>query len=231
MLKEFVLQTAVNLILAIIPPVLGYGLGRTPPGRIRVGTVALGLVWLAFLPNTTYLITEWRHFLFDEPFTTWREGGQFDRSGMFMTAVAGFLYMGYASFGILAFALALRPVERLFRQRGWRLFPWTPILFFLVSLGVYIGLIDRLNSWDVFHPDRVCFRCLGALSRPRSVLGITGFAVFLWLAYEAVDLWFDGLIERWNHYLGTRRLANRRSTSTTNAAEMSKTRDQPANRE
>lgn len=226
MLTEFLNQTAVNLVLAVIPPVLGHLLGRTPAGRVGVGTVVLGIVWLAFLPNTTYLVTEWRHFLFDEPFTTWREGGQLDRAGMFMTAVAGFLYMGYACFGMLTFALALRPVERLFSRRRWRVFPWGPILFFLVSLGVYIGMIDRLNSWDIFRPDRVWSRCIAALSRPRSILGITGFAIFLWLAYEAVDLWLDGLIERWNRFR-----ASRRSTSTTSAIEKSASRDQPAQRE
>jgi uncharacterized membrane protein len=230
MLSEFINQTAINLVLAVIPPVLAYRLGRARE-RIGPGTVVLGLVWLAFLPNTTYLLTEWRHFLFDEPFTTWREGGQRDRAGMFMTAVAGFLYMGYACFGMLAFALSLRPVERLFRRRGWRLFPWAPILFFDVSVGVYIGLIDRLNSWDLLDPVRVLSAGVSALTRPRSVLGITGFAVFLWAAYEAVDLWLDGVADRWARFRENRRLASLRSTSTTSAAPASEGRDQPATRE
>lgn len=226
MLVEFLKNTAWNLGLAAIPPIVGALLGRTPPGRLRPATFALFGIWLAFLPNTTYLVTEWRHFLFDEPFTTWREGGQADRLGMFMTAVAACCYMGYSLAGLVTFALAVRPVERLFRRRGWRTFPSAPIVFFLVSLGVYVGLIDRLNSWDVVRPGVVLDRCLGAVARPRSLLGITGFAVFLWLAYEGVDLWFDALVARWN-----RLRARMRARSTSSAAPPSASRDQRAIRE
>ena len=226
MLKEFFSQTTVNLVLAAIPTLCGYFLGRTPPGRLRAGTIALGIVWLLFLPNTTYLVTQWRHFLFDEPFTLWRAGGQADRAGMFMTAVAGVLYVGYTLLGVLTFTLALRPVERLFRARGQRLFPWAPLLFLLVSLGVYIGLIDRLNSWDVVNPARVLARCASALSRPRSLLGIAAFAVFHWLAYLTVGYALDGYAAAW------RRLrANRRQTSTTSAASPIEPRTPPAIRE
>ena len=226
MLKEFFSQTALNLVLAAIPPLCGHFLGRTPPGRLRAGTLVLGVVWLVFLPNTTYLVTEWRHFLFDEPFTTWRAGGQADRTGMFMTAVAGVLYAGYTLLGALTFTLALRPVERRLRARGVRLFPWAPILFFLVSLGVYVGLFDRLSSWDVVNPGRVLACGLGALSRPLGLLGITAFAVILWLAYVTIGYALDGYAAAWR-----RRRASRRQTSTTSAASPTPPRTPPAIRE
>jgi uncharacterized membrane protein len=226
MLTEFLFQTTVNLVLAAIPPLLGYFLGRTPAGRIRAGTIVLGVLWLLFLPNTTYLVTQWRHFLFDEPFTYWRSGGQANRPAMFMTAVAGTLYVGYTLLGVLTFTLALRPVERLFRARGLRLFPLAPILFFLVSLGVYIGLMDRLNSWDVVDPRRVLERCVRAVSHPLALLGITAFAVFHWIAYLPVGYALDGYAAAW------RRLrASRRPTSTTSAANASDPRTPPAIRE
>jgi len=226
MLKEFFSQTAVNLALAAVPPIVGFFLGRTPPGRLRPGTLLLGVVWLAFLPNTTYLVTQWRHFLFDEPFTSWRAGGQADRAGMFLTAVAGTLYVGYTLLGVLTFTLALRPVERQLRARGHRLLPWAPVLCFVVALGVYVGLIDRLNSWDVVHPARVVERAAHALARPRSLLGITAFAAFHWLAYVTTGYVLDGYAAAWR-----RMRARRRQASTTSAASASAPRTPPAIRE
>ena len=61
-----------NVFLAAIPVVAGYALSLgasrfTIKRRIIPWLVWLPLlaVWFAFLPNTCYLLTEWRHFLMD----------------------------------------------------------------------------------------------------------------------------------------------------------------------
>lgn len=226
MLTEFLSQTAMNLALATISPACGLLLDRLPPARMRAGALALGFVWLVFLPNTTYLVTEWRHFLYDEPFTTWRAGGQADRGGMLMTALAGALYTGYTLFGVVAFTVALRPVARRWRALGHRPARWAPPLFLLVSLGVYVGLVDRLNSWDVLAPGRVLACCANALARPRALLAIVAFAAFHALAYVSTGFALDGYAAAW------RRLrASRRTTSTTSAASPIAPRSPPAIRE
>ena len=58
-----------NVFLAVIPVGLAYTIrllvnqdGTIRP-MLRAPVLLLWLVWLAFLPNTCYLLTEWRHFL------------------------------------------------------------------------------------------------------------------------------------------------------------------------
>src|SRR5579862_155621 len=59
-----------NLTLALIPIGLGrwlkFGIDRdlSKRGRVRWALwIIVAFLWLAFLPNTAYLLTEWRHYL------------------------------------------------------------------------------------------------------------------------------------------------------------------------
>ena len=66
------LATIWNLFLAALPIALAHALVEgVPVGRSRIATArvaALGVAWLAFLPNSPYLLTEWSHFLFNPHF-------------------------------------------------------------------------------------------------------------------------------------------------------------------
>ena len=63
-----------NFFLALIPVVLAfviyYGVQRDKrrddPAH-KVFWLGLMFIWLVFLPNTCYLVTEWRHFLARAP--------------------------------------------------------------------------------------------------------------------------------------------------------------------
>ena len=59
-----------NLFLAVLPVVLAFVIARgarrdrQATGHVRWGLWApLAFVWLLFLPNSCYLLTEWRHYL------------------------------------------------------------------------------------------------------------------------------------------------------------------------
>jgi uncharacterized membrane protein len=189
-----------NLFLAVIPVALGYvcawGMGkprRLPP---LLGLPLL-VVWLAFLPNTCYLLTEWRHLLFDERWAGLLGSGAEDRSAMLQTAKVALFFLVYSGAGVLTFTLAVRPVEGLLRARRLRFFVFAPVIFFLTSLGVYLGLIVRLNSWDLWHrPGYVWQVGVEALMNPTLLTSILLFAGILWGMYEAVDIWVDGVMER-----------------------------------
>ena len=69
--------------------------------------------------------------------------------------------------------------------------------FLLTSLGVYLGLIVRLNSWDIVtRPGRVLDIAVRAVLNPLLLETILVFAFLLWLLYETVDIWVDGLMDR-----------------------------------
>lgn len=201
-----------NLSLAAIPVIAAYLLAMGAQGwtlrRGRVPWLAwlpLALVWLAFLPNTCYLLTEWRHFLFDEHFTGLRDAAETNRVLMLAVARQGLFFLGYSGFGVLCFALSIRPIERTLREARVPLLPWAIPFFLLTSLGVYLGLIVRLNSWDIVtRPRYVLVTALQALTNPLLLQTILIFAVLLWLLYETVDVWVDGIAARMGRAVGQR---------------------------
>jgi uncharacterized membrane protein len=199
-----------NLSLAAIPVVAAYLLAAGVQGwtlrRRRVPWPAwlpLALIWFAFLPNTCYLLTEWRHFLFDEHFTGLRDAAETNRVLMLAVARQGLFFLGYSGFGVLCFALSIRPIERTLREARVPLLPWAIPFFVLTSLGVYLGLIVRLNSWDlVTRPAYVLITAFQALMNPLLLQTILSFAVLLWLLYETVDIWVDGFSTRMGRAVG-----------------------------
>ena len=204
-------NVAWNLLLAVIPVVLAFAIARgarrdmRETGRIRWGLwLPLGAVWLAFLPNSCYLLTEWRHYL--ETLTQsalFTQASQSRDGRLDFFLITGF-YLLYSGVGLLAFFLALWPLDRLTRRRlGWPGAALRPLIFPLCALGVYLGLmIGRFNSWDLVHPHRqadLLATAAAALQRPALLGLILAFGAILWLCYAAFDIWMDGLAWRLAH--------------------------------
>ena len=204
-------NVAWNLFLALIPVVLAFTIARGARQDMREGGhvrwvrwLPLAVVWLAFLPNSCYLLTEWRHYL--EALTksalfTQAHGSRDGQLDFFV--VTGF-YLIYSGVGLLAFFLAIWPLDRLTRRRlGWAGAILRPLIFPLCALGVYLGLMSgRFNSWDLVHPHRlavVLATAAAALQRPVLLGLILAFGAVLWLFYAAFDIWMDGLAWRLAH--------------------------------
>lgn len=197
-----------NLFLALIPVVLACIVYQTMQTEkktplMKFGVVVFGLVWLAFLPNTCYLLTQWRHFLDGLDATNLYLRSRFDTDTTLTLMKYTVFYFCYSGIGMLTFTLAIRPIARLARRSGATLWVYAPPFFLMLSLGVYLGLVLRYNSWDLAtRPGVVWASVLEIVSRPRLSAFIAAFAGFLWLAYVAIDIWIDGLIARWNENVG-----------------------------
>jgi uncharacterized membrane protein len=192
-----------NLFLAIVPVILGVGLGWGLRGKGKQRNLPLWVclplaaAWLAFLPNTCYLLTEWRHLLFDARWEPLLDAGSHDRAAMFSVAKWSLFFLAYTGVGVLCLALAVRPVEHALRAARQKFYLYAPMLFFLTSLGVYLGLIVRLNSWDLWNRPLFVWRtAIDALLNPTLLTAVCVFGVVLWAMYEAVDLWVDGIADR-----------------------------------
>ena len=202
-------------MLAAIPALCAYameaGVKLAHKRRLPVALIIVPLapVWLAFLPNSCYLLTEWRHFLFDRPYTAMRAAAAVEHAMRLDVAVWGLYFVIYAAIGALCFGLAIRPVARMIGRRRFVRAVLAVPFFFLVSLGVYLGLIVRLNSWDLAaRPMLVLRSAREALTRPLIANAIVVFAALLYLLYLAVDVWIDGLALRTG---SVRRMAGRSS--------------------
>jgi uncharacterized membrane protein len=199
-----------NSSLAIIPVALAYAMLWVY--RLRVARfirdpilLALAIAWLAFLPNTAYLLTQWRHFLFSVDQQNLVLQSTFSKTAFINLMAMSMFYLAYSGFGVLTFALSIRPLERIARSAGAATWFWRLPFFVALSLGVYLGLILRFNSWDLIQkPAQVWASIIELGGRPLLGLFIVGFGVFLWALYESVDIWIDGLSERWSLLTGKR---------------------------
>jgi uncharacterized membrane protein len=128
-----------NLILAWVPLLVSLAIAyRHAPGRRprRLGTFALGAVWLAFFPNAPYLVTDLIHL---------RARGfvlhLYDAVMVFAFAMTG-LCIAFLSLWLLH-----RLVERrLGAARGWL---FVAVVAGLSGFGVFLGRFPRWNSWDI----------------------------------------------------------------------------------
>ena len=161
-----------------------------------IAFLPLIVMWIAFLPNTCYLLTEWRHFLFDGYFVGVRGAVESNRD-MLRVARQGLFFLCYSGFGVLCFVFAIRPAEQLLSKLKIQKAIWMAPLFLLTSLGVYLGLIVRLNSWDILtRPLTVAQVILNAFTSPLLLQTIVVFAFLLWVCYEIANVWADGLMLR-----------------------------------
>lgn len=165
-----------NLFLAWIP--LGLALLLLAAYRRSRSTfelVAIGAAWLVFLPNAPYMLTDFVHLGYDHRL--------YDS-----IAIASFAFTGLA-LGFSSLLVVQLVVTRAAGALGGWLVAGSAI--FLSSVGVYLGRVQRLNSWDVLSRPHV----LAALARARldDPFGnrhLIGFVVavcgFLMLTYLAV---------------------------------------------
>jgi uncharacterized membrane protein len=165
-----------NLALAWVPFLLALGIRQAArsgtPGALLL---ALGIVWLLFLPNAPYIVTDFSHLGVREGAPLW-----FDAGCIGASAVTGLL-LGFASLYLMQ-----RVTENYLGTRAIWLFV-TGVLT-LSSVGIYLGRFQRLNSWDaVTQPHRLAdmagFRLLHPFSNPTLLTVIVFFTLFLTVVY------------------------------------------------
>ena len=161
-----------NLLLAYIPYLISFFLCTSITCQerwfLRIGTL---FVWLLFLHNSFYLITDFVHLnkFPDVPF--W------------------FDLVLVSSFSITGFALGLfsiRTIEKIIQlhysyvQSKIMLF----CILYLTAFGIYLGRFLRFNSWDLLsNPIDLFASCVDCLFM-REVQNFTlGFGTFLLILY------------------------------------------------
>ncbi|AFY61654.1 putative membrane protein [Synechococcus sp. PCC 6312] len=186
-----------NLFLAYIPLVLSVGLFRwhSPP-KINLLWGLGCLVFLAFLPNAPYVLTDIIHLL-----AGIREG----ISGWFLVLI--FLPVNILAIliGFQAYVISLINLGYCLGKLGYR--RWLPYvelgLHGLAAIGVYLGRFIRFNSWDLITSPRNIFATTLNLLTRREPLVVILFGFFiLTILYWVMKQVTLGLILRW-HYRKT----------------------------
>src|SRR6266508_4122396 len=166
-----------NLVLAWTPYWLSLWAGanqrRHPREWWRL--LAPGALWLLFFPNAPYIVTDLVHLRERPPVPLWFDIGllaAFMLSGCFLAVVS------------------LHIMQTLVRRLAGSLASWlfVGIAVGLSGLGVYLGRLQRWNSWDiVIYPRDVLGDAIRPLLYPASHLHPLGlsalFAAILFICY------------------------------------------------
>jgi uncharacterized membrane protein len=145
-----------NTALALVPLALAFALFRDHV-RTSLAWWAGVVVWLLFLPNAPYVLTDVVHLLDDI------------RDSSDRTFYTGLLpvYGTFFLIGFGSYVLNLHLLRRFVFARG-RGASWLPIemaVHALCAVGIYLGRFVRLNSWDVVTAPHTVSGTLDDLAR------------------------------------------------------------------
>lgn len=131
-----------DLTLATIPFLLALLLFRSIKLPAFLWWILFG-AFVLFLPNAPYVLTDVIHFVAKvratPPLPIWA------------MSILLFEYILYFLFGMQCFTLSIMLWDSFLRRRGlgWLILPLELFLIGASSFAIYLGRIDRLNSWDV----------------------------------------------------------------------------------
>lgn len=152
----------VNFVLAVAPAVGGFVLyhwWRYLYGIRWLLLVAIGLL----LPNSPYVVTDLIHVHWMLATAATR----LDRG-----AAMALLLVLIAS-GVMSYAYNLHLARRIMRRRGWSRRHRAAVeisIDGICAVGVALGRISRLNSWDILRPQHLAHGLVVLATDPRAIV-------------------------------------------------------------
>ena len=167
-----------NLFLAWLPALgafTAYNLNRWPTRFRWLPIICLSLLWLLFLPNAPYLITDIIHLKQHAGVPLWYD---------LITFVA------FAWTGSFLGLVSLFLMQELVRRTVGNAASWIFVLVVLTlnGFGIYFGRFLRWNSWDVLFQPSLLNNLLEGLLNPLGHLHMIAFAGLFTLLFSAVYL-------------------------------------------
>ena len=163
-----------NLFLAWIPFVLAIVLyDRHRAGARGAALLPIGALWLLFLPNAPYIVTDFKHLHASGGVPIW-----FDIVVIASAAWTGMLL------GFFSLYLVQAVVRRLYgAAAGWAA---AIAALALASFGIYLGRVLRWNSWDVLVDPMLLARLGDVVGDPRAMAMTVLLTGFLTLSYAVM---------------------------------------------
>jgi len=168
-----------NLFLAWLPALgafAAYNLHHWPTRLRWLPIIGLSMLWLIFLPNAPYLITDIIHLKPHRSVPLWYD----------LITLVTFAWTG-SFLGLISLFL----MQVLVRKTVGNAVSWLFVLSVLTlnGFGIYFGRFLRWNSWDVlFRPTSLFYDLLEGLRNPFDYLHTIAFAGLFTLLFGAVYL-------------------------------------------
>jgi uncharacterized membrane protein len=168
-----------NLLLAFIPYYITKKLMANPAWiENKWKLIAAALLWLVFIPNSFYIITDLFHL------------GKYDEAPRWfdLTLIFSFAWNGLV-LGIVSVKQMESIVKCYFAPRYAWLFIYT--VMWLNALGIFIGRFLRFNSWDIItNPLSLINEIITMVVHPFDYMYVWGmicfFAVLMTIMYITV---------------------------------------------
>jgi uncharacterized membrane protein len=153
-----------NIFLAWMPYTFSKYINNEQAGWKQL--LLFGL-WLLFLPNSFYIVTDLVHLRQPSIVPLW-----FDAAIIFAAATAG----------LIMALVSLYRVEKFLLKKfiQWKVAIMIPAILFLSSFGVYLGRYLRWNSWDILaNPADLFLSIAGRVISPQDHLRTWGMTLVL----------------------------------------------------
>ncbi len=165
-----------NLFLAIVPLVISQFISYSNYIRSnRFLFLSASALWLLFLPNAPYIITDLIHLQHNLSNLVWLDL---------------FLVFAFAIMGLFTGVLSMIKMNALFKQQ------WSTktghlliiISAFLSGYGVYLGRFLRFNSWDILtNPSSLFLQIIRSLGSEKTWIVTLVFGIFLSLIFFIIN--------------------------------------------
>jgi len=161
-----------NLFLAFIPYFfISYLKTQIAIQKSKIKTFSLLFLWLLFLPNSFYILTDLVHLSQSSNHLFW-----FD-----LVVISSYALIGF-TLGIIS----IIEFEKIIKSYVSTLITnlLIPLVCFLCGIGIYLGRILRYNSWDIMsNPLELFHSLLISLTTVHTLLFSFYFGVYIYLFY------------------------------------------------
>lgn len=141
----FLLFLVWNLFLAFIPYLMVLRL-RFRESVTTTNLIITAVIWLAFLPNAPYVLTDLIHI--KHASSNW-------------IVYESLLILSFSITALFLGFLSLKDMTEILRKKGWLTSKnkeslFQNIVLILCGYGIYLGRVLRWNSWDIIqNPERL----------------------------------------------------------------------------
>lgn len=156
-----------NLFLAFIPLGIAYLIKEYRFFQHRFIYYPTLAVWLLFLPNAPYILTDLLHLQYTQGMAVW-----FD-----MTLILAFAWTGLVA-GFYSLKWVHESIHERFRGRTWLSWSFAVLCVFASSYGIYLGRFLRWNSWDILDaPGSLLRQIVHSLTHKSELFHTYGFTM------------------------------------------------------
>jgi uncharacterized membrane protein len=167
-----------NLFLAYIPYFLSSNIYKNFFNKSKKTQNSLyGLVWLLFIPNSFYILTDFTHLHFKTTF-------QFSLD---MLIISSFSFVGFYV-GLLSIHTMRQLVIAKYGNTKGNIFILT--ISFLSAFGIFLGRVLRFNSWDIISkPIQLASTSINALFSLETIIYTLQLGTIILISYILFYYW------------------------------------------